>query len=112
MKKIIILLAVALLYTQSHMASAASTANATAPTTLKGFNATKDVNLRYGTNSLVNAWSAASAHYQGDREYATTSAFGGIAFKTVSPGSTNGTVSPSAPNSPTDSTVPSGYTKM
>jgi len=108
MKKIVLALALAMLYASS--ASAAATT--VTLTTVKGFNKTNKVTVSAQKNSLYNAWAAASAHEGGDKEYATTSAYGGLAYKTVNPGTSNGTAPPAAPATPTDSTKPSGFTEM
>lgn len=108
MKKIIVLLAFVML-------SATAYAGTVDQALLKGFNKTKNVTLTASNdmaNNVATVWAAASAHSQGDKEFATTSAFGGVASKTVVPGTTNGTAAPSAPQTPTDSTTPSGYTAM
>lgn len=107
MKKIVLALALAMLY-----ASSASAATTVTLTNVKGFNKTNKVTVTAVKNDLFNAWAAASAHEGGDKEYATTSAYGGLAYKTVNPGSTNGTAAPSAPATPTDSTKPDGFTEM
>lgn len=108
MKKIIVILAAALMLSATS-ALAATTVTISA---VKGFNKTNKVNTAAVKNSNENAWSACSAHNAGDKEYATTSAYGGLAYKTVTPASTNCTASPSAPSTPTDSAMPSGYTAM
>jgi len=126
MKKLVFIVAVSLLYAAN--ASAIGPGNpvgttdtdATVTTTLsvlKGFNPTKNVNLHFkenaASNNVTTTWASVSAHAQGDKEFVTSSAFGGIAFKVVTPGATNGTTAPTAPATPTDSSVPgSGYTKM
>ncbi|HEX2975967.1 MAG TPA: hypothetical protein VHO68_08515, partial [Bacteroidales bacterium] len=114
MKKIIITLAAAMLYATTAFAGvgATNTDVKTMAGSLKGFNPTKNVNLYFQENAEFTTWNAVSAHSQGDKEFSTTSAFGGIASKTVTPGSTNGTASIAAPTTPTDSTTPSGYTAM
>ena len=99
-------------------AFAVTTNSAPNTTLLKGFNATKNVATMYTTgctatvNGLTtdNCWGASAGHASGDKNYATTSAFGGVAQKPVTPADT--VAAPSAPQSPTDSTVPSGYTAM
>lgn len=109
MKKIIPILAAAL------MISATSALAATTVTiaNVKGFNKTNKVNTTAVKNAAENAWSACSAHNAGDKEYATSSAYGGLAYKTVTPGTANCTISPAAPGTPTDSAIPgSGYTAM
>lgn len=108
MKKIVLALALAMLYASS--ASAAATT--VTLTNVKGFNKTNKVNVSAQKNSLYNAWAAASAHEGGDKQYATTSAYGGLAYSTVDPGSSNGTTPPAAPATPTDSTKPANYTAM
>ena len=114
MKKTIAILAFAMLCATSSFAGVGATnTNVTQVLgTLKGFNSTKNVNLYFQENAAFSTWAAASAHNQGDKQFATTSAFGGIASKTVTPSNTNGTTSFTAPASPTDSTSPSGYTTM
>lgn len=108
MKKIIPILAAAL------MISATSALAATTVTiaNVKGFNKTNKVNTTAVKNTAENAWAACSAHHAGDKEYATTSAYGGLAYKTITPASTNCSSAPSAPNTPTDSAMPSNYTAM
>lgn len=92
-------------------APAFAATDAAPPSTLQGFNATKNVTVKYTTGgSPADRFSAASGHSAGDKNYATTSAFGGIAQKTVTVGAT--VAAPSAPGSSTDSAVPSGYTSM
>ncbi len=100
------------------LAASATPALATAPdpSQLKGFNKTKNVTVVYqkgctsSTASTMNCWASASSHAAGDKQYATTSAFGGLGFQTVTPGAT--LTAPSAPSTPTDSACPSGYTSM
>ena len=114
MKRTIAILAFAMLYATSAFAGvgATNTQASAVVGSLKGFNSTKNVNLSFQENAAFSTWAAAAAHTQGDKEFATTSAFGGIASKTVNPSSTNGTTSFTAPNTPTDSATPSGYTAM
>ncbi len=115
MKKVIITLAAAMLYASTAFAGVGATnTNVTSVAgSLKGFNPTKNVSLYFQENAEFTTWGAVSAHSQGDKEFVTSSAFGGIASKVVTPGSTNGTSSPTAPTTPTDSTVPgTGYTAM
>jgi len=108
MKKIVLALALSIMY-----ASLASATDVTiTPANIKGFNRTNKVNVAVAKNGDGNAWGAASAHEAGDKEYATTSAFGGLSYKTVTPSSTNGKSAPSAPQTPTDSAVPTNYTAM
>jgi hypothetical protein len=77
---------------------------------VKGFHATNGVTLKGVVNGAGDAWATLAVHSKGDKEYGTTSAFGGLYYKTVDPGSTAGT--PAAPATSTDSTVPSGYTTL
>jgi len=129
MKKLVFIVAVSLLYAANASAIGApgnapvgtTDTDATVTTTLavlKGFNPTKNVNLHFKentpSNNVTTTWAAVSAHSQGDKEFVTSSAFGGIAFKVVTPGATNGTTAPTAPATPTDSSIPGGsaYTKM
>jgi hypothetical protein len=114
MKKTIAILAVTMLWAANSFAGvgASNTDSKTMAGSLKGFNSTKNVNLYFQENAAFTTWNAVSAHTQGDKEFSTTSAFGGIASKTVNPSSTNGTTSIAAPSSPTDSTTPAGYTAM
>ncbi len=99
------------------IAASATSAFATAPPeTLKGFNKTKNVTTDYQngctstTAGTMNCWAAASGHSAGDKDYATTSAFGGLGYVSVTPGAT--VTAPSAPNTPTDSACPANYTSM
>lgn len=108
MKKVIALLAFTMLSSTAYAATVDQTV-------LKGFNRTKNVTLIANndmTNNVATVWSVCSAHTQGDKEFVTTSAFGGVASKTVVPGTTNCSAAPAVPNTPTDSAVPSGYTTM
>jgi hypothetical protein len=107
MKKMIVLLALAL----SALATQAFAA-AVDLSVLNAFHQSNKVNITAEKNSSVDAWAAISAHQAGDKEYWTSSAFGGIAFKTVTPGSSNGTAAPTAPSTSTDSTVDTSYTTM
>jgi hypothetical protein len=111
MKKMIVILAVAMVMSAAS-AFAISTTSAAAPSNLKGFNKTNKVNVYYLGNAASTAWASVSAHEAGDKEYWTSSAYGGVAFKTVTPGSTNGTTATGAPSTPTDSSLASGYTSM
>jgi hypothetical protein len=106
MKKMIVLLALALsaLATQAFAAMDLSVLNA--------FHQSNKVNITAVKNSTFDAWGAVAAHQAGDKEYWTSSAFGGIAFKTVTPGTSNGTATTDIPQTSTDSTVPSAYTTM
>jgi hypothetical protein len=90
----------------------ASTAFAAAPSSsLQGFKASKNVTTDYQNGgSPADRWAGASGHSAGDKNYATTSAFGGMAQKTVTPGAT--VAAPAAPGSSTDSAVPSTYSSM
>jgi hypothetical protein len=109
MKKMIVLLAFAL----TVMATQAFADTAMVLTNLKGFNKTNKITVTGNKNTSLDAWSAASAHEAGDKEFATSSAYGGIVFKIVNPGATNGTSAPAAPSTSTDSSVPAGgYTTM
>lgn len=103
------------------IAASATPAVATTPdpAVLKGFNSTKNVSVVYNTGctatatgggTTYNCWGAASSHSAGDKQYATTSAFGGIGFVVVTPGAS--LTAPSAPSTPTDSTIPSGFSAM
>lgn len=111
MKKMIVILAMAMALSATS-AFAMSTSSATAPIGLKGFNKTNKVNVSYIGNAALNAWAAVSAHEAGDKEYWTSSAYGGVAYKTVVPSSTNGGTAVGAPATPTDSTLNSNYTSM
>lgn len=109
MKKVVVILAVALFFASN--ATAGSLTASQAP----GFNPTKNVRNDYASSATVsggpvNVFALSANHQSGDREFATTSAFGGIAFKTINPGAAP--TAPSTPGSPTDSAVPSGYTNM
>ena len=110
MKKIIVILALAMALPAVN-AFAIGTSSALAPV-VGGFNKTNKVTTAYIGNSTGTAWAAVSAHEAGDKEYWTSSAFGGIAYKTVTPGSSNGNTAASPPATPTDSTVAGGYTTM
>jgi hypothetical protein len=108
MKKVIVMLAIAMLSSNAY-------ATAVVVDNVKGFNKTKNVNLTAENNgtSAPTTWSLISAHGQGDKEFWTSSAFGGLASKTVVPGTSNGTAVPTGvPATPTDSTVAGGYTTM
>lgn len=111
MKKMIVIIAIAMALSAAN-AFAISTSSATAPVGLKGFNPTLKVNTYYIGNASSNAWAAVSAHQAGDKEFWTSSAYGGVAYKTVTPDPTNGTNATGAPATPTDSTLASGYTSM
>jgi hypothetical protein len=110
MKKMIVVLAIAMALSAA-TAFAIGTTSTAAPAGLKGFNPTNNVTTNYVGNAAGNAWAAVSQHLSGDKTYWTSSAFGGIAFAPVA---IIGTVpvANGAPNSPTDSTVASGYTTM
>ncbi|HEY6837794.1 MAG TPA: hypothetical protein VI389_03545 [Geobacteraceae bacterium] len=107
MKKVILTLAVAMLF-----ASQAYAATTVTITNVKGFNQTLKVNISAQKNTDFNAWAACTAHQAGDKQYATTSAYGGLSYLVVTPGTSNCTAAPTAPTTPTDSTIPSGYTSM
>lgn len=77
---------------------------------VKGFHGTNGVTLKGYVNAGGDAWATLAKHAKGDKEYGTTSAFGGLYYKTVAPSDSVGT--PSAPSTSTDSSVPSGYTTM
>lgn len=109
--KLIIILAAAMALSATS-ALAMGTSSAAAPAGLKGFNKTNKVNVYYIGNTDLNAWASVTAHEGGDKEYWTSSAYGGVAYKTVTPGTGNGTVATGAPATPTDSTLASGYTSM
>lgn len=111
MKKMIVILAMTMALPAAS-AFAIGTTSASAPAGLKGFNKTNKVNVSYIGNSDSNAWAAVSAHEGGDKEYWTSSAYGGVAFKSVTPGSSNGGTATGAPSTPTDSSLASGYTSM
>lgn len=109
-KKMIVILALALALSAAN-AFAISSSSALVPT-ISGFNPTNKVKAAYIGNAAGSAWGAVAAHAAGDKEYWTSSAFGGIAYKTVVPGDSNGGTATGAPNTPTDSTVASGYTTL
>ena len=111
MKKTIVILAVAMLMSAGG-ALAMTSSSAPFPAGLKGFNPTLKVNGYYIGNTDLNAWAAVTAHQAGDKEYWSSSAYGGVAYKTVTPGTGNGTAATGAPSTPTDSTLASGYTSM
>jgi hypothetical protein len=78
---------------------------------LLGFKSSKNVTTRYSTDGTPSdRWSGASGHSAGDKNYATSSGYGGMAQKVVAPG--DAVVAPAAPGTSTDSAVPSGYTSM
>jgi hypothetical protein len=113
MKRVIVLIAYAMSVTSAFGAAAVNQIDLTL---VKGFNGTKNVNCKASNNmsgSVATTWAANSAHTQGDKQFWTSSAFGGIASKTVVPGTTNASIAPTTvPNTPTDSTVDSAYTTM
>src|SRR6185369_11467806 len=97
--KLIVLLALSLL------CAAAATANATTaspPSSLKGFNSTKNVSVTYDKGAGTTFYGVMSQHTQGDKVFASTSAYGGIVSMTTTPGSMASTV-PYVPSTPTDS---------
>ena len=108
MKKVILTLAVAMLFSATYATAATTVTNSN----VKGFNSTLKVNLVAQKNTEENAWAACAAHQAGDKQYATTSAYGGLSYMTVIPGTGNCTAAPAAPSTPTDSAIPSGYTSM
>jgi len=110
-KKTVVILAIVMAFSAAKSFALTTTATQ-ATNTLKGFNPTNKVKVYYVGNSSSNAWAAVSAHEGGDKEYWTSSAFGGLAYKTVTPGTSNGTNPTGAPSTPTDSSVPSSYTTM
>jgi len=110
-KKMIVILALAALALSAASAFAISNSSALVPT-IAGFNPTNKVKAAYIGNAAGTAWAAVAAHAAGDKEYWTSSAFGGIAYKTVTPGDTNGGTATDAPSTPTDSTVAGGYTTL
>ena len=103
--KMIVLLAFALTLLASQ-----AFADSALGTTVKGFNASNKVTVMGNKNANGDAWTAAASHSAGDKQFVTTSAWGGIGFITVTPGTT--LTAPTAPATPTDSTIPSGYTTM
>jgi hypothetical protein len=104
-KKITIVIAISLFATAAFAT--------TPPSTLKGFNASKNVTLEYakgGTSPNFDRWAAVSQHTSGDKNFFTSNAYGGLASKTVVPGST--VSAPSAPATATDSSVPNGWSQI
>ena len=110
MKKIIVILAMTMALPAVN--AFALTGSSAATPNVGGFNRTNKVHTAYIGNAALNAWAAVAAHEAGDKEYWTSSAFGGIAFKTVTPGASNGTTATDPPATPTDSTVAGAYTTM
>lgn len=108
MKKCLIVLLTATFFATSAMATSISPlTGANAP----GFNPTKSVTVAYssaatGGASLPNVFSMGSAHAAGDRQFNTTSVYGGLTFVAITPGTTP--TAPSTPASPTDSSAPTG----
>lgn len=102
MKKLIALIALAL----ALPAANAFAADAAAPA-VSGFNPTNKVTTRWDKNGNIS-WAAIAYHSAGDKQYWTSSAFGGIAWKAkdTTPAASG------APGSATDSTVVTGYTTM
>ena len=112
MKKIIVILAMALALPAATAFAAMTTSSQAAPT-VGGFNPTNKVSTAYIGNTAGSAWAAVSGHAAGDKEYWTSSAFGGIAAKSVTVGAGGAADNATgAPSSPTDSAVPSAYTTM
>lgn len=95
----------------SIVAFAAQAFAAAPPATLQGFNATKNVTIDYDLQCTNNCWIGASGHSSGDKNFATSSAFGGIAQKTVVPG-TDVAAPTNTMETPTDSTLDTSWTKM
>lgn len=109
MKKVIVILAFVLMAASAHAATLITEANAP-----KGFNPTKNVEVRYGllTVSSVNtAYGVVSQHKQGDKVFASTSSYGGIVSMTTTPGTMLG-APPTIPATPTDSSIDATWTKM
>jgi hypothetical protein len=107
MKKVIVILAFALMATAAYAVTPD-------PAALKGFNATKNVSLNYVLNASgtsANAYGVVSQHTQGDKAFASTSAYGGIVSMTTTPG-TICSDPPTTPATPTDSTIAASWTKM
>ena len=102
MRKMIVLVAAAM----TLLASQAFATNADL-TKCGGFHPSTGVTTVATLNGTVDAWGAVAAHVKGDKQYATTSAWGGIAWTTV-PVGTVPTAADTVPNTSTDSTAPSG----
>src|SRR6185369_6622750 len=112
MKKIIVILALAMMSSEYASAAVVVATGSTA----KGFNPTKNVEVRY--NDLVvggvnTAYGMCSQHKQGDKVFASTSAFGGVMYMTTTLGAMLATP-PVTPATPTNSTMggASGWTLM
>ena len=103
-KKISITFAIMLFATSAYAGTPSSN--------LKGFAQSKNVTIDYAkapancTNGC-DRWAANSQHSSADKNYFTSSAFGGLAIRTVLPGSTQPTAT--APNTSTDSAIASGW---
>ena len=111
MKKLIVILALAMMSTNATAAVVTATG-----ATAKGFNPTKNVSVIYDVltvNGVNTAYGNASQHLQGDKVFASSSAFGGIMYMTTTPGSMI-SAPPYVPTTPTDSTMTgaSGWTLM
>lgn len=104
MRKYIIVSIAAMMYAPQAFAAAPATDGS-----LKGFNATKNVTINYtlgcspATGTGSQCWGAASSHMSGDKQFWSSSAYGGLAFQTVTPGSSIS--APTAPATPTDSAI-------
>jgi len=106
-KKIIIITAISLCATSAFAGGPAAA--------LKGFAQSKNVDLDYdkgpsGCTNGCDRWGAVTQHKSGDKNYYTSNAYGGLALKTVVPGTAIG--SAAVPNSATDSTLPTDWKQI
>ena len=95
-------------------AFAAVTVSPNAPTNLKGFNISKGVGVSYQPGTAPAAvYAAGTKHVQGDKCYGGTSASSYIWFKSCVAGTDiTDALSPSVPNSASDTAVSNGFSAM
>lgn len=83
------------------------------PAGIQGFNKSKNVEVDYRVKADNSTYGAGSKHQQGDKIYGGTSASAYIWMKSGTAGSVIAADdAPAAPSTPSDSAIPSGWTKM
>jgi hypothetical protein len=86
---------------------------ASAPTTIQGFNASKNVGVEYIAGTGNATYGAGTKHLQGDKIYGGTSASAFIWMKTGTAGTAiTADDAPTAPTDANDSALQSGWTSM